>query len=81
MVKRSLWSPNWHFDEATYLNLAGASDNADFVDVVIHSYRRRFVLFPATLNMTRCLRPGCRTDKLGGLPVADTNAGTRKMTR
>jgi pimeloyl-ACP methyl ester carboxylesterase len=37
-----LWSPNWHFDEATYARSAASFDNPDFVDVVIHSYRHRY---------------------------------------
>ena len=37
-----LWSPNWQFDEATYARTAKSFDNADFVDVVIQSYRHRF---------------------------------------
>ena len=41
-----LWSPNWQFDEATYERTASSFDNADFVDVVIHSYRHRFGLVP-----------------------------------
>lgn len=36
------WSPDWAFDEATYARAAAAFDNADFVDVVIHSYRHRY---------------------------------------
>ena len=36
------WSPNWHFDEATFERTAVAHDNPDYVDVVIHSYRHRF---------------------------------------
>ena len=38
------WSPNWQFDEALYTQTAGSFENADFVDVVIHSYRHRFGL-------------------------------------
>jgi len=38
------WSPNWHFDEATFERTAIAHDNPDYVDVVIHSYRHRFGL-------------------------------------
>lgn len=41
-----LWSPTWNFDRATYEQTAGAFDNPDFVDVVIHSYRHRFGLVP-----------------------------------
>lgn len=42
----TLWSPNWRFDEATYLKTAASFDNPDFVEVVIHSYRHRFALVP-----------------------------------
>jgi pimeloyl-ACP methyl ester carboxylesterase len=38
------WSPNWHFDDATFERSALAFDNPDYVDVVIHSYRHRFGL-------------------------------------
>jgi pimeloyl-ACP methyl ester carboxylesterase len=35
------WSPTWRFTDATYDRTALSFDNADFVDVVIHSYRHR----------------------------------------
>ena len=38
------WSPNWHFDDATFERTAQAFDNPDYVDVVIHSYRHRYGL-------------------------------------
>jgi pimeloyl-ACP methyl ester carboxylesterase len=38
-----LWSPNWRFDDATYERTAASFDNPDFVDVVIHSYRHRYM--------------------------------------
>jgi pimeloyl-ACP methyl ester carboxylesterase len=41
-----LWSPHWHFDDATYDRTASSFDNPDFVDVVIHSYRHRFGAVP-----------------------------------
>ncbi len=41
-----LWSPKWRFDEATYDRTAASFHNADFVAVVIHSYRHRFGLAP-----------------------------------
>src|SRR5439155_22520363 len=41
-----LWSPNWHFDDATYERTAASFDNPDFVEVVIQSYRHRFGLAP-----------------------------------
>ena len=36
-----MWSPTWAFDDATFGRTAASFDNADFVDVVIHSYRHR----------------------------------------
>jgi pimeloyl-ACP methyl ester carboxylesterase len=36
-----MWSPTWVFDDVTFGRTASAFDNADFVDVVIHSYRHR----------------------------------------
>jgi pimeloyl-ACP methyl ester carboxylesterase len=39
-----LWSPSWHFEDATYDRTAGSFNNADFVAVVVHSYRHRFGL-------------------------------------
>jgi pimeloyl-ACP methyl ester carboxylesterase len=41
-----MWSPTWAFDEATFERTASAFDNADFVEVVIHSYRHRYGLAP-----------------------------------
>jgi pimeloyl-ACP methyl ester carboxylesterase len=38
------WSPNWHFDDATFDRTAAAHDNPDYIDIVIHSYRHRFGL-------------------------------------
>jgi pimeloyl-ACP methyl ester carboxylesterase len=38
------WSPNWHFDDATFERTLIAHDNSDYVDIVIHSYRHRFGL-------------------------------------
>jgi pimeloyl-ACP methyl ester carboxylesterase len=38
------WSPNWSFDEACLERTSLAHDNADYVDVVIHSYRHRYGL-------------------------------------
>jgi pimeloyl-ACP methyl ester carboxylesterase len=40
------WSPTWTFDDATFERSAGAFDNADFDEVVLHSYRHRFGLVP-----------------------------------
>jgi pimeloyl-ACP methyl ester carboxylesterase len=35
------WSPTWHFTDETFDRTAPSFDNADFVDVVVHSYRHR----------------------------------------
>ena len=46
---RYLWrdfSPTWVFDDATYSQTAASFDNADFVDVVLHSYRYRIGAVP-----------------------------------
>ena len=40
----SQWSPNWKFSEETFERTAASFDCADFVDIVIHSYRHRFGL-------------------------------------
>lgn len=37
-------SPTWHFDDTTYDRSAGAFDNPDHVDIVIHNYRWRLGL-------------------------------------
>jgi pimeloyl-ACP methyl ester carboxylesterase len=37
-----MWSPTWAFDDATFDRSAASFDNADFVEVVIQSYRHRF---------------------------------------
>jgi pimeloyl-ACP methyl ester carboxylesterase len=37
-----LWSPNWAFDDATFLASAASFNNADFVDVTVQSYRHRY---------------------------------------
>ncbi|HUD61303.1 MAG TPA: alpha/beta hydrolase [Acetobacteraceae bacterium] len=37
-----LWSPNWHFDDATYQRTGESFESPDFVDVVIQSYRHRY---------------------------------------
>jgi pimeloyl-ACP methyl ester carboxylesterase len=41
-----LWSPNWHFTDATFDRTAPSFDNPDYVDVVIQSYRHRYGYAP-----------------------------------
>ena len=53
-----LWSPTWHFNDATFDRSAAAFDNPDFVAVVIQSYRHRFALAagdPSLLDIERRL--------------------------
>lgn len=45
-----LWSPTWAFDDATFARSALSFDNADFVDVVVHSYRHRYGLVAGASN-------------------------------
>ena len=62
------WSPNWHFDEASFDRTAVAHDNPDYVEVVIHSYRHRFgprrrrsaIRWPATPAGRAACHPGTR---------------------
>jgi pimeloyl-ACP methyl ester carboxylesterase len=41
-----LWSPTWEFSSATFERSADSFDNADFVELVIQSYRHRFGYAP-----------------------------------
>ncbi|WP_448652116.1 alpha/beta fold hydrolase [Pseudomonas fluorescens] len=41
-----LWSPTWDQGPHLYGNTAPSFDNPDFVEVVIHSYRHRFMYAP-----------------------------------
>lgn len=41
-----LWSPTWARNDERYPLSASAFDNPDFVEVVIHSYRHRFMYVP-----------------------------------
>lgn len=46
---RLIWqqaSPQWRFDEATFLRTAVALDNPDHVEIVIHNYRWRIGIAP-----------------------------------
>lgn len=47
-----LWSPEWHFDDATFARSALAFENPDFVDVVLHSYRHRSGLVDGDPTLT-----------------------------
>ncbi|OIN47239.1 alpha/beta hydrolase [Pseudomonas azotoformans] len=42
----SLWSPSWAEGPGLYAQTAPSFDNPDFVEVVIHSYRHRFMYAP-----------------------------------
>jgi pimeloyl-ACP methyl ester carboxylesterase len=41
------WSPGWRFDDAEFARTAAAWENPAYVDVVLHSYRRRWGFAPA----------------------------------
>ncbi|MBR1225189.1 alpha/beta hydrolase [Bradyrhizobium sp. AUGA SZCCT0176] len=48
-VAYAIWtrnSPSWRFDQATFERTAGAFDNPDHVDIVIHSHRHQVGLAP-----------------------------------
>jgi pimeloyl-ACP methyl ester carboxylesterase len=64
------WSPNWHFDDATFERTAIAFDNADYVDVVIHSYRHRYGLAEGDPRYAELER------RLAAQPVIDVPAIT-----
>jgi pimeloyl-ACP methyl ester carboxylesterase len=64
------WSPNWHFDEATFERSVAAHDNPDYVDVVIHSYRHRFGLADGDPNYADIRR------RLASLPAITVPAIT-----
>ncbi len=38
----SEWSPTWKFDDEVFEKTAEAYDNADFIEIVIHSYKHRY---------------------------------------
>lgn len=72
-VARVIWtrnSPSWHFDEATFERTAGAFDNPDYVEVVIHSYRHRLGLAPGYAPYEEIER------RLAALPVIAVPAVT-----
>ncbi len=87
------WSPNWHFDDATFGRTAIAHDNPDYVDVVIHSYRHRFGLAggdPQYADLQRQLAalpvitvPAITLDgdADGVVPATDGTASASKFTR
>jgi pimeloyl-ACP methyl ester carboxylesterase len=86
------WSPNWHFDDATFERTAAAHDNPDYVDVAIHSYRHRFGLAdgdPQYADLQRRLAalPAITVpaitldgDADGVVPATDGTAQTSKFT-
>jgi len=87
-----LWSPNWAFDDVTYERSAPSFDNADFVDVVIHSYRHRYALVagdPAvqTLEDSLATQPAVTVptvvldgDGDGVMPIGSIGAGHTSFT-
>jgi pimeloyl-ACP methyl ester carboxylesterase len=86
------WSPNWKFDDACFERTAGAHDNPDYVDVVIHSYRHRYGLAEgdpryAGLQQRLAALPAITVptvtldgDADGVAPVTDGRASAAKFT-
>jgi pimeloyl-ACP methyl ester carboxylesterase len=84
-----LWSPTWSRNAERYPLTAPAFDNPDFVDVVIHSYRHRFMYVagdPALESMEKALtrQPSISVptislcgadDGVGPAPEDDEDAG------
>jgi len=87
-----LWSPNWRFDDATFERTAASFDNPDFVEVVIHSYRHRYMLVPgdpsvAGIEARLAAQPPITVptvvlhgDGNGVAPVRSSEAQARKFT-
>lgn len=86
------WSPNWHFDDATFERSAAAFDNPDFVEVVIHSYRHRYGLADgdphyAGLQQRLAAQPAISVPAItldgaadGVYPATDGSASAAKFT-
>ena len=89
-----LWSPTWHFTDATYNRTAPSFDNPDFVDCVIHSYRHRNMGAPGEarfgdVERRLAMRPKIEVpsivlfgadDGVGGPPPADSAAERAAFT-
>ena len=89
------WSPEWHYTDEVYARSAPSFDNADFVDVVVHSYRHRNMNAPGEprfLEMERrlaeqppvavpaiVLAPGATG--LGGRPSPNDAGDQRRFTK
>ena len=81
-----LWSPTWSFDDATYDRTAVAFDNADFVDVVIHSYRHRYALVDgdpayAAIEAALARQPGITVPTIALFGNADGVSGPPEPDR
>ena len=83
------WSPDWHFDDATFETTAGSFDNPDFVEVSIHSYRHRWGNAPGDhrydeieTRMAKLPRIGVATSVLhganDGATFPETSAGKER---
>ena len=94
-IARTLWhrnSPNWRFSDAMLDRHAAAFENADYIDVVIHSYRHRLGLsdgYPAYVDVERRLArlPAIRVPTItldgsddGVVPANDGRASSAKFT-
>src|SRR5262249_1146184 len=87
-----LWSPEWRFAETTFQASAQWFDNADFVAVVIQSYRHRYGYAagdPALIEIESRLQAqpsitvptiNLHGDADGVGPAKDRDGGARKFT-
>jgi pimeloyl-ACP methyl ester carboxylesterase len=65
-----LWSPNWRFDDATFERTASSFDNADFVEVSVHSYRVRWGYAPGDPAVADIERRLAQKPKIGAPTIA-----------
>lgn len=94
-VARVIWtrnSPNWHFDETTLARSVKAFDNADYVEIVLHSYRHRLGLAPGVpayeaIERRLAALPAITVpaitldgDADGVVPATDGRSSARKFT-
>jgi len=94
-IAKLMWtrnSPHWQFNESTFDQSAGAFDNEDYVDVVIHSYRHRLGFSPGfapyhDLEERLAALPAIRVpaitldgDADGVVPATDGSSSAAKFT-
>jgi pimeloyl-ACP methyl ester carboxylesterase len=94
-IAKVIWtrnSPKWQFDDEMLDRTASAFDNADYVDVVLHSYRHRLGLAPGHPEYEQYERTLARLPPItvpaitldgtadGNFPATDGSASTGHFT-